>query len=112
MIVETPHRLIFYLVNHVSAGGAILQVCGNRFVVDLVLQGSWVILFLKGRQLLVFELARILQFLLIDCFLLAFRFVSHAIGPWVTIFCIQVRRSLLALTRMNIVGTLESITLT
>jgi hypothetical protein len=54
-------------------------------------QCSYVLLLLKGRQMLVFELARILQFLFIDCFLLAFRFVSHAIGPWVTIFCLQVR---------------------
>lgn len=38
-----------------------------------------------------FELARICQFIVIDCFVLGFRFVSHALGPWITIFCIQVR---------------------
>jgi hypothetical protein len=71
----------------------------SRIVFFGVLLCSWVILSLTGRQLLLLELARIVQFLFIDCFLLAFRFVSHALGPWITIFCIQVRQSLLAVNR-------------
>ncbi len=35
------------------------------------------------------ELARVSQFFMIDCLVLSTRFVSHALGPWVTIFCIQ-----------------------
>jgi hypothetical protein len=46
---------------------------------------------ITGRQLLMLELARTWQFILIDCFILTFRFVSHFLGPWVTIFFIQVR---------------------
>jgi hypothetical protein len=42
-----------------------------------------------GRHLLVFELARFCQFVMIDCLVLSSRFVSHSLGPWVTIFCIQ-----------------------
>jgi len=42
-----------------------------------------------GRQLLIFELARLTQFFMIDFLVLSTRFVSRGLGPWVTIFCIQ-----------------------
>lgn len=45
--------------------------------------------FSAGRQLLLFELARFCQFILIDCLVLSSRLVSQSLGPWVTMFCIQ-----------------------
>ncbi|KAL3920631.1 MAG: hypothetical protein SGILL_003161 [Bacillariaceae sp.] len=42
-----------------------------------------------GRQLLIFELARVSQYFMIDFLVLSTRFVSRTLGPWVTIFCIQ-----------------------
>lgn len=42
-----------------------------------------------GRQLLVFELARMTEFILIDVLTMSSRAVVQRLGPWVTIFCLQ-----------------------
>jgi hypothetical protein len=42
-----------------------------------------------GRHLVIFELARVSQFCMIDLVVLHTRIVSRALGPWVTIFCLQ-----------------------
>lgn len=49
---------------------------------------SWWFNFL-GRQLLVFELAKFTQFLIIDVLTMSSRTVVQMLGPWVTIFCLQ-----------------------
>jgi hypothetical protein len=44
---------------------------------------------ITGRQLVLFELARVCQYFMIDLLVLHTRFVSRTLGPWVTIFCLQ-----------------------
>ena len=62
---------------------------GNPAPPDFLPSGatlSWYFNF-TGRQLVMFELARFSQYVVIDSFILSFRFVSHALGSWITIFC-------------------------
>eukprot|EP00934_Nitzschia_sp_Nitz4_P008165 Nitzschia sp. Nitz4//scaffold56_size114212//30547//37556//NITZ4_003939-RA/size114212-augustus-gene-0.81-mRNA-1//-1//CDS//3329554673//8155//frame0 len=54
---------------------------GNEFL-------SWWLNF-AGRQLLLLELARLSQYILIDICTMSSRMVVKWLGPWVTIFCLQ-----------------------
>ena len=51
---------------------------------------SWWLNFI-GRQLLLLELSRIIQFIVMDCVLLSSRYIAKILGPWITIFCLQAK---------------------
>ncbi|KAG7359816.1 mechanosensitive ion channel [Nitzschia inconspicua] len=73
------------------AAWILFYYCGNPLPPEF-LPGSatlsWWFNF-TGRQLVIFELARVSQFFMIDLVVLHTRAVSRALGPWVTIFCLQ-----------------------
>eukprot|EP00536_Pseudo-nitzschia_multiseries_P006518 jgi/Psemu1/255455/estExt_Genewise1Plus.C_1390082 len=65
--------------------------CGNPFTPEYIPGGvsfSWWFDFI-GRQLLMLELARFSQTIIIDGLVLTNKFVISALGPWLTVYCIQ-----------------------
>jgi hypothetical protein len=49
------------------------------------------LLSLLGRHLLLLEISRIIQYLVVDCLALSTRLITLILGPGVTIFCLQSR---------------------
>ncbi|KAG7353641.1 hypothetical protein IV203_002996 [Nitzschia inconspicua] len=85
------HSTLFVSLIFFTIAWILYYYCGNPPPPDFLpgtARLSWWCNF-AGRQLLMFELARVWQFLFMDCFVLAFRFVPHFFGPWFTIYCIQ-----------------------
>ena len=46
---------------------------------------------LEGRQLVLLEVARVLQYVLIDCIATSTKIIVSVFGAWSTIFCLQAR---------------------
>mmetsp|Transcript_3675 Transcript_3675/g.7531 ORF Transcript_3675/g.7531 Transcript_3675/m.7531 type:complete len:894 (-) Transcript_3675:382-3063(-) len=82
LIVAIPLFIIAFVL---------FYVCGNPFTPDYIpgnVRFSWWLDFI-GRQLLMLELARFSQTVLIDRLLLTTKSVTNVLGPWLTVYCIQ-----------------------
>jgi len=81
LVISIPFFIMAWILYYYLGNPSLDFMPGNATL-------SWWLDFL-GRQLLVFEIAHVTEFLLIDVMVMSSKTVVKMLGPWITIFCLQ-----------------------